>query len=255
MSFLGEKLDSFLNHVLDIFLPRFCVVCKCEYSDTKFEYNYLCRECLSILPKLPHKFICIKCKGYLGEYLLKRPFCQQCKKNKHLFKKLITPLYYKDEVENLIQDYKFNRRLYIGKLLTQLLVESIKGEVQDYYQKINFITFVPMTYTEKFKRGFNQSEFIAHIVGEKLKIKVLDALKKIRTTRHQMQLNFYDRQRNVKGAFSVKRRFSSIINGKNILLIDDIYTTGSTMAECCKTLKENGVKQIYLAVLARNTIK
>ncbi|MFN7181394.1 MAG: ComF family protein [Planctomycetota bacterium] len=252
MHFFTKQFFNFLAQVLDIFFPRFCVICNRPFTSDAFEHNYLCKRCFLVLPKPPERNVCLKCKDFLGQFLLTKPVCQQCKKYRHLFKRLITPLYYKDEVEKLIWEFKFNKGFYLGRLFTQLLIGKIREEIPDFNHAINLVTFVPMSYSEKMKRGFNQSEFIAKIIGKGLKLKVYSVLRKTRPTRPQRELNFFHRQENVKDAFCVKKQYKNLIEGKNILLVDDIYTTGATLAECCKVLKENKVKKIYLAVLARN---
>ncbi len=242
-----------LNRILDIFYPRFCLVCNKNYSDKNFNYDYICIECENKLPKPGNKNICLKCKTFLGEYTLSKPICQQCKKYRHLFKKLITPLYYKDEAEELIKEFKFGKRFYIGKFLTEMLWKTIKIEISDYRNRIHYITYVPMTYKEKYKRGFNQTEFIAKLVGKSLNIPVVKLLKKIKSTKHQMELNFYERQRNIKDAFAINEKYGDLIKGRNIIIVDDIYTTGATIAECCKVFKEKGVRQIFPCVLGRTS--
>lgn len=249
----------FLKHItstiMDIFFPRCCIICNEFYSPSTFNYDYLCIKCEKILPKPSDKNICIKCRAFLGEYVLSRPICQLCKKYRHLFKKLITPLYYKDKAEEFIKEFKFGQRFYIGQLLTQLLITKIKEELENSNKKIDYITYIPMTYWEEYRRGFNQAEFVARIVGKSIGVPVVKLLKKVRSTKHQMELSFFDRQKNVKDAFVMNKKFHYSVRSKNIIIVDDIYTTGSTISECCRVLKDYGAKQIFPAVLARNIIK
>jgi ComF family protein len=253
--FLDNLKKTLLNEFLDTFYPRDCILCSKEYNNQTFKFAYLCEECFEKLPKPQNNNICLKCQMPLGEFILSKPICQYCKKYRGIFKKLITGLYYKDEVENLIKEFKFNKKLYVGMLLSQILAIAIKKQLENSLQKIDYLTYVPMTYMEKFKRGFNQTEFLAKNISSYLKIPLIKAIIKIRQTKHQMELSFYERQQNIKNAFKINKKIEQILSQKNILIIDDIYTTGATLAECSRTLKSAGVKQVYLAVVARNIIK
>lgn len=253
LSAVQKGIKNLYAQILDIFFPRSCVFCGEHFSPTTFNYDYLCIRCEDTLPHPQNKNICLKCKTFLGEYTLTKPVCDLCKKYRHLFKKLITPLYYKDKVEELIKEFKFGKKFYIGSLLAHLLTKTIQREINNYKTLINYITWIPMNYIEKYKRGFNQAEFIAKIVSRSLDIPAFKLLKKVKSTKHQMQLNFYERQQNVKDAFAINKKYSNLINDKNIIIIDDIYTTGSTIAECCRVLKSYGARRIFPCVLARNT--
>ncbi|MDO8429139.1 MAG: ComF family protein, partial [Candidatus Daviesbacteria bacterium] len=108
---------------------------------------------------------------------------------------------------------------------------------------------------EKF-RGFNQSGILAELITKKLDLKYADALKRVRFTKPQVSLKSVKRYQNVKGAFVLNLKFlpagrQGSIQNTNIILIDDVWTTGSTLKECCSVLKKAGVKKVWGVTLAR----
>jgi len=134
----------------------------------------------------------------------------------------------------------------IGKVLTAEIIEKIKvslpGEV--------ILVPIPLHRHRQLWRGFNQAELIAEVMADKLARPVArDILKRIRNSRQQAKLKENDREANVRGIFALKNvdlRFA----GQTAVLIDDVFTTGATMQEAAKTLKQAGFLKIYGLVLA-----
>ena len=106
------------------------------------------------------------------------------------------------------------------------------------------------------QRGYNQSELLAQEVGEKTGLKVVELLSKNKKTKQQVELQGVKRRKNLKGVFKLKNKNCKLPSGmqidkKNILLVDDISTTGATLNECAKVLKEAGAKKVWGLVVAR----
>ena len=119
--------------------------------------------------------------------------------------------------------------------------------------KFDMITFVPMTKADYRKRGYNQTELIVrelHFLADK---PYIAALEKIRPTVHQKYLNGEERRENMKNAFAVRKNIS--VEGKRILVIDDVCTTGSTLSEAARALKEAGASEVYAAAFAKTRRK
>ncbi len=115
--------------------------------------------------------------------------------------------------------------------------------------EINALVPVPVHLSRLKSRGFNQSYIIALELGERLGRPVLDCLKRTRETKEQYNLDRAQRYLNINGAFSAKSLYN-ISKCKNILLVDDIYTTGSTVNECSKVLKTAGAENVYVITAA-----
>ena len=129
-----------------------------------------------------------------------------------------------------------------GRLLALKLLER-------YSQLPDIITWVPISSRRRFSRGYDQSKLLAEALGKELGVPVISTLKKIRHTRPQSTLaDAAQRRANVLGAYKVRN--PQAISGKQILLVDDVITTGATASECAKTLLTGGAAQIYFAAIA-----
>src|SRR5699024_499771 len=113
---------------------------------------------------------------------------------------------------------------------------------------IDMIYYVPLHRRKKARRGYNQGELLANYVSKKRSIPISHNLKKIRSTKDQHRLNRLERQTNLNNSFKLKN--GQEVYGKNILLIDDLVTTGATLNECSKLLKKNNVNSVVGLCLA-----
>lgn len=213
------------NFLLDLFFPKSCFGCQREGS-------YLCQDCESTLE--------------ISE-------THQRFKTKYLFDLYYPCNYQKPLIKKLIQVFKYEPFV---KELAQSLSSLIIDHFQLLDQKPNFEDFilvpVPLEKRGLRWRGFNQAEEIAKEVSKFLNISVLNnVLFKIKETLPQIELQGKERKENVKGIFQARNK--GLILNKKVLLIDDVYTTGSTLEECAKVLKEAGVKEIIGIVIARAT--
>jgi ComF family protein len=117
-------------------------------------------------------------------------------------------------------------------------------------RKPDVIIPVPLHRSRLRSRGFNQAVLLGELFSSRLSIPMqLDGLERIRPTEPQIELSAEDRRNNVKGAFAVKR--PDRIQGKRILLLDDVMTTGSTVNECAKVLNKAGADAVIVATIAR----
>lgn len=161
----------------------------------------------------------------------------------------VSVFYYEGNVQETILKYKYytedNKFEQIGQIFAKYLKTAIE---QDTNIKYDYITYVPMYKQDLKERKFNQAEHLACCLGKLLKLPVLDTLEKTRKTQMQHNLNAKDRAQNIKGAIGAKETRG--LTGKNILLIDDIITTGATLNECAKMLREKNVNRVDVATLA-----
>lgn len=154
--------------------------------------------------------------------------------------------YYKGNVRKSIQRFKFyncrSNAVAYGRLLSFKLLEN-------YSQLPEMITWVPISFRRRLSRGYDQSQLLADALGKELGIPVVSTLRKIRHTKPQSTLkDAAQRRANVLGAYKV--RDCQAITGKQILLVDDVITTGATASECAKTLTVGGAEKIYFAAIA-----
>jgi len=150
-------------------------------------------------------------------------------------------------VQAILHELKYNGKFRTAIMLGEMLAKTHSSRIMEW--NIDFIIPVPLHHLKRAERGYNQSFFIAKGIKKILMIRVESGLlKRKRLTESQTGLSISKRRENVKDAFMA--RHSKEINGKNILLIDDVITTGATLLECGRVLHEAGAAKVYAASIA-----
>ena len=157
--------------------------------------------------------------------------------------------YYGHVLKKLILDFKYKKDFESAEILVELILDKI-GDGSEYKDYI--FTFIPISKNTLKKRGFNQCEYIANEIAMNLNMKVINTLEKVKETKVQKTLLREERLRNIKGAFRVIDK--SKVEGKKLILIDDVITTGATISEGEKVLLESGAKEIKILTLAKSHI-
>lgn len=155
--------------------------------------------------------------------------------------------YYKGPLKELILKLKCKKDYVAGEVLVNLIEEKIIDVDTTYY-----LTYIPISNKSLNERGFNQCEYIAKELAFRNNFKVVNTLKKVREAKTQKTLSKEDRFANIKGTFQVRDR--KLTEGRNFILIDDVVTTGATLAEGVRALKENGAVEIKILTLAKSHI-
>ena len=223
---------NFLTQVIDFFLPRFCTSCKAKLPLTE---ETVCAYCFSKIQRA-------------GEERLNHEFGRKFQSDKIISGFTSLFIFQKDkELQHIIHGLKYDGKFRIGIFLGKLLATELRSKFSEW--KIDFIVPVPLHHLKRAERGYNQSEFLAKGMKSVLKIPVKsNFIKRNRFTETQTNLTLLERKENIKNAFSAKRK--KIIKGKNILLLDDVITTGATIAECGRILLDNGAAKVYAASIA-----
>lgn len=158
----------------------------------------------------------------------------------------VAPFAYVEPIRSAIHKYKFHGvksfAVPFGRYITDILEESFD------VTKIDLITSVPLHKTRKRERGFNQSELFAREISRLTGIEYAEVLKKVKKNKIQHELNLAERTENVKDVYAVVDEVD--LQGKAVIICDDILTTGNTMAECANVLFVAGAKQIIGATIA-----
>lgn len=150
-------------------------------------------------------------------------------------------------LQSLIHSFKYNKRFLNAKFLGSLIGSELGEKIKDW--NIDTIIPVPLHHLKKVERGYNQSEFIVKGLSNKLKIPhTTRTLKRVRYTETQTAFNLAEREKNISDAFRVGRK--KAITDKNILVVDDVITTGSTIKECGKALIKGSAKSVYACSVA-----
>lgn len=174
--------------------------------------------------------------------------CGSCSKSPPRFDAARAALAYEGASRDLIHAFKYRNKTHLRRPLALLTIEILSEFIQS--RRPDLIMPVPLHRKKLSSRGFNQAVLLGEILSHRLKIP-LDRwnLRRIRWTEPQVNLAADDRRANVKGAFSVHE--SAQVNGRRILLVDDVLTTGSTVEECGKVLKAGGAVDVTVITVAR----
>lgn len=153
--------------------------------------------------------------------------------------------------ENIFKNAIFNIKFRSKTVYVPQVAITMVSDINNFYRNknIDFITAVPLHKKRYRKRGFNQSQLIAENISKQLKIPYIEALVKVKNNKIQHTLKSKERMSNVKNAYKVVDK--AILKDKNILIIDDIITTGHTLGECCNVLCKGGAKDVFCATLCR----
>ncbi len=239
-------LKKMYNLIMDEMYPSDykCLMCHKEMNSNTL-YSF-CDDCMSKLPFNIDRH-CIKCGepiGGMGEY------CIHCKNEKPLFKKNISVFLFKNPIDVFVRKLKFDNQKYLGKTLGNFIASEVVKMSVDF----DIVLPVPLSDKRRHQRGYNQSELLCIPLKEKLGLNVESGvLIKTRHTLSQSTLSRNQRIENLKDSFAVVDK--SKVKGKTILLVDDVFTTGTTINECTKTLLNAGAKEVYSVTLAHaNTI-
>ena len=230
------------NYLLDIFFPKFCLGCGKEGT-------FLCQDCQSCLEILEDNF----CLCETPKRLPEAGKCSSCR-TKKLDGLFFAVSYQNKLIKKLIQEFKYEPFIKdLAEPLTNLIISHILSLNEgNRFKKGDILIPIPLSKRKLKSRGFNQSEEIDKELSKELKIPVIaDCLIKIKETPAQMELSGEERQENIKGVFEVIKKEK--IQGKKILLVDDVYTTGATMEECAKILKLSGAKEVWGIAVARES--
>ncbi len=240
------KFSRLLKGLRDIIYPKLCLICKQKLTVSSIG-GFVCLECWAKIKKNNPPF-CRRCGRQLRGSGLARNICPDCVRNSPHFDRAFSPCSYEGVIRELIQEFKYKKKDYLGQSLSRLLVEFIK-EYALPMEIIEWVIPVPLHKTRMREREFNQAGVLAGHVAEEFKIKMLeDNLIRHRYTKTQTELETSDRLLNIRDSFLVKREKE--IQGKNILLVDDVLTTGATSSEAASVLKRAGARIVFVLTLA-----
>lgn len=218
--------------LISIFFPKHCPFC-----GQPMEANQMyCKACKDQLPWIIPGTLCPSC-GKKDCICSDNPF----------FKRLYVPFLYEGSVANAIKSLKFYGKRGYSRPLGEILGNFIRTESP--VPHFDCIIPIPMTKRDIRKRGYSQSALIARFIGQSLAIPVeKKILVKVHQTKKQHRLSAEERKINLTGAFVVAN--PQILKGKSILLCDDVITTGATLQEAARTLREAGASHISAVVVA-----
>lgn len=214
---------NFINSALDYFFQPICGMCG------EINENYICNNCYENIKKIK--------KCVINEY------------NNRNFSKHLYIFRYEGIIRNKIIEYKFEDKGYLYKMFAKIILSDKK--TCNFIKKYDVIIPVPISKKRKKKRGYNQSELVANELAQKLNQDIwTDIIIKKKDNKPQSELNKLERIKNVEDIYEINKPIE--VKNKKVLLLDDIYTTGSTVNEIARKLKQNQTQEIGVITLAKD---
>ena len=215
-----------LNRALDLIFPPICGFCE------KIDKNYICNDCIKIVNTIAVN--------------------KQDTYNNKFFKKHLYIFQYEDIIREKLLKFKFENKSYLHRTFAEAILNN-KENIK-FIEQYDYLIPVPIHKKRKKHRGYNQSELIASTISEEVKnIKLKNnIIKKYKNIIPQSSLNKEQRVKNIINVYKITNK--NIIKNKKILLLDDIYTTGSTVNECGRILIEGGCKEVGIITISKNIL-
>ena len=236
---MREHFEKFLS----IIFPTKCPIC----SSIIRSGSHLCFKCWGEVDFISDP-ACKKCSYPFEFDIGVDSLCGSCIENEHYFDSAMSVMRYGDSSKKIIHKLKYSDKAHLAKNIARLMHAKIQSKIGD----IDLIIPVPMHRRKIRKRLYNQSALIASHLSKISNIASMpNCLIKTRHHVPQTGLCSHLRKDNVKNSFSVNKNHFSEIHNKNILLVDDVYTTGSTVDECSKVLKQSYCNKVKVITLAR----
>ena len=228
------------DDILDFVYPQTCPICR---NLLKREEKDICDDCWKALALLPSPY-CPYCKSFLEDkHEITNHQCAYLRRSKDRRILAVRSLgtfdaYYKKLVHRL----KYDKKIHLGRRLAQRLGEIISQEKD--FAGCDVVIPVPLHRARQRERGFNQSEILAEGISQATGLPLVkDVLERKKNTKDQTYLNIQQRAENVRGAFVVIHPYK--IGDKNVILVDDVMTTGATLNECARMLLDSGAKNVF----------
>jgi ComF family protein len=239
-------LGPLLVSLRQLVLPAHCLACgQPAPADGRVP---LCPSCGRILAEILSAPWCPQCGRHAGPHTSGPDGCLFCRHYPIVHDATVRVGAYEDPLRRMILRCKYERRPEIVPILGRLLAERLA--LTPWADLVDVIVPVPLHWTRRCRRGFNQAELLARSLvaagdGRVARRRLL----RVRATPHQRLVSAEERKANVHGAFAMRPGVTDL-KGKHVLLVDDIMTSGATVAECTRVLKKAGAAAVYVAVVA-----
>ena len=245
----SNSLRSLLARWLDFLYPPACLLCRVSLQKGR----YLCQSCCEDLPRIKQPY-CMKCGDNIEGIVPDDVVCTRCRGVDYFFDFARSVTSAEGPANEIMHAYKYGRQIHLHRELA-LLMEELWNDPRLSVQKNPplVVVPVPLHWRRERWRWFNQSYEIAKTLAQQCNLSCQKALRRTRNTSQQALLDRGHRLANLQGAFQLSPREQRLetTRDKPVLLIDDVFTTGSTVEECARVLKEEGgaEKVVVLTVL------
>lgn len=234
-----KKLFRFINR---LFIPNLCPICR--LAELQGKEQKVCDSCFNELPFYSDD-PCKKCGGQIDSIL---DCCSECLGSNFCWDRGLSIWKYDGLIREAIHQYKYRSELGI----VEFFAEQMAGKIQNESDlQIDLVTWIPLHLTKKLWRGYNQSELLAKRLSALLNLPCKKLINRVKCTRRQAMLDRSDRLKNMKSAFAINQKNSPLVKGRNVLLLDDVFTTGTTLNKAAEVLLNCSAKSVTVISIAR----
>jgi ComF family protein len=233
-----------LRHALDLLWPRVCEGCGGSVVGLS---RYLCWDCLAALPLIQAPY-CVRCGDPVEGAITWDYVCSACVDRPPPFEQARSALRFRGPVKDVLHRFKYSAATHVSRDFATLLHACVRTHFSR--ESIDAVTYVPLHAAKQRARTYNQARLLASDLARLMRLPLADGcLDRERYTATQTRLSAKERARNVRGAFVP--RHPRWIQGRKLLLVDDVMTTGATISECSRVLKEAGAAGVWVVTVAR----
>lgn len=238
-------VQKIIIRAVDMVYPPCCPFCDQPLRQQEWQMK-VCRNCQKQAVYITNNH-CLKCGKFI--YSEKEEFCYDCSRYSHHYDQARSILSYQGKSKEALYRFKkSNRKEYaefFGEEICRLLGRWI------YNCRGDYLIPIPLYYKSEGGRGYNQADILAKVISRKTGIPVCEnLLQKVMETKQQKDLDKTERRKNLENAFVVLPEHRALIDGKTVILIDDIYTTGATADAASKVLKDAGAARVFVVTVA-----
>lgn len=235
----SNRIENVKNAILDLVFPRHCPVCD---EVVPFDEGKVCRSCIRKIKYIKEPRCRICGKQLFDEVQM---LCTDCESRKHIFDYGFS-LYDYNSMKKSIYRFKYNGRSEYSQFYAEDIYKHLKEEIEA--MEADSIIPIPVHVTKQRQRGYNQAQLIAKELSRLTGIPMYtNVVKRVKKTVPQKELDIRGRQNNLKKAFNIA---TNVVKLNKTILIDDIYTTGTTLDAVALLLKQNGVKDVSFITLS-----
>jgi competence protein ComFC len=236
------KLD-YLRAFASLLYPSICTIC----GESVEPGEYLCPDCDDKVIRIVPPF-CERCSEPFPGAIAGSFECANCAHRTLHFEAAVAAFRSRGIVRRVVLDFKYGRQVHLRHLVARWLRAAL-NDARLRNRHFDVIVPVPLHSGRERERGFNQAALLADSVSAEISIVVNPMLERVRYTTTQTAFDRSERLENLRGAFRLRR--GADVRGLRVLLIDDVLTTGSTVSECARVLKEAGASSVHAATAAR----
>lgn len=223
--------------------PPACVAC----AATVQPHEYLCDACDDKIIRIVPPF-CARCSEPFAGAIDHEFRCANCAQREIYFEAAIAAYRSRGLVRKILLDFKYGRQIHLRHLVGRWLGAAL-NDSRLQARTFDMIVPVPLHPARERQRGFNQAQLLADILSARMSIKPMSILQRVRFTTTQTAFDRAERMENLRNAFRLRRNAN--VRDLRVLLVDDVLTTGSTLSECARVLKEAGAQSIFAVTAAR----